>query len=64
MRFYPRNTKSRQDALMGRSHLGNHSTGDYEQAQSRLQRYRPDIDTTAMVNSTLATYGGSSTANP
>lgn len=58
MRHYPRQVKSRQDALMGKGHIGNKSTSDQKTAQDRLLRIRPDVDTATMVTSTLTCYGG------
>lgn len=59
MRFFPRNSQSRSDALQGSGHIGNKSTSDYQTAQDRFNRYRPDVDTSTLLNSIQATYGGS-----
>ena len=54
MRFYPRNAKSRADALKGSGHIGNHEPADYQTKQDRLLRYDPAVDLTT----TLDEYGG------
>jgi hypothetical protein len=55
MRFFPRNAKSRADALGGSGHLGNHGAQDRQTAADRLKRYDPSVDLTKVEDE----YGGS-----
>lgn len=58
MRFYPRQAKSRQDALMGKGHIGT-GYANFKTLQDQILRVRPDVDTDTMVTSTFTCYGGS-----
>lgn len=55
MRFYPRNAKSRADALGGPGHIGNHSQPSKAENLDRLKRYDPAV----VAANVLAAYGGS-----
>jgi hypothetical protein len=59
MHNYPRNSKSRADALAGSGHIGNHSAGTFQEKQDRLLRENPGLD----LSTVLVEYGGTKTTN-
>lgn len=57
---YPRNSKSRADALAGSGHIGNHTAGGtFQEKQDRLLRANPGLD----LSTVLVEYGGTKTTD-